>query len=225
MTATSNDPPPLGMIGAIVPHPRRADTVRVMVQGQLLLTIPRAVALAEQLAEGQVLEATIYERLARSADEEASYRTALRCLERRPFARRDLMRRLILKGHPPEAAARAVERAERAGLVDDDQYARHFVLTRAAKGRGPLRLRRDLAALGIDRKVIDRALETLGPAGEAGPSAVQLAERRLGQLCGRTGSGRLSKPVLRRRLLGYLNRRGFVGSEAANAVQAVLDSR
>ena len=226
MTATASDPPPPGVIGAIVPHPRRADTVRVMVQGQLLLTIPRAIAEAEGLSEGRVLDQAAYQRLARSADEEASFRTALRALERRPFARRDLIRRLILKGHPPDAATNAVERAERAGLVDDDQFARHFVLTRAAKGRGPLRLRRDLAALGVERAVIDRALaEVLGPDGEHGPSAVELAQRRLAQLAGRTGAGRLGKPALQRRLLAYLHRRGFVGSEAVSAVEAVLDLR
>ena len=189
----------------------------MMVQGRLLLTIPREVADAERHVVGMPLAEPLYRRLCQAADEEAGYRTALRVLERRPFAARDLVRRLVLKGHPPSAAEAAVDRARRAGLVDDERFALHFVATRAARGRGPLRLRRDLACLGVDRSVVDRALvETLGPEGEEGPSIEGLARRRLAQLKG------LPKPVQRRRVLAYLGRRGFVGRTAREALEAVL---
>jgi regulatory protein len=206
MTATLSEPAVRRVIGALAADPRRPGSVRVMVQGYPLLTVPREVAQAEGLVAGMALPEPLYARLCRAADEEAAFRTALRFLERRPFAARDLTRRLVLKGHPPEAAAAAVERAQRSGLVDDARFTLHYVETRAERGRGPLRLRRDLAALGVERAVVDRALLTaFGEDGADGPSVEAVARKRLAQLKG------FPKPVLRRRLLAFLARRGFVG--------------
>ncbi|HLG04576.1 MAG TPA: regulatory protein RecX [Gemmatimonadales bacterium] len=215
MTATASEP--TRVIGAVVPDPRHPGSVRLMVQGRLLLTIPREVAEAERLEAGSPISGAGYGRLCRAADEEAGYRTALRVLGRRPFATRDLLRRLILKGHPPEAAAAAVDRAGRAGLLDDGRFARHYISTRAARGRGPQRLRRDLVAQGVDPRVVDQALgDCLGPDGEAGPQAEELARRRLRQLRG------LPQAVRRRRVLAFLFRRGFTGLSVRKTVAALL---
>lgn len=217
MTATLSDSAPRRVIGALVADPRRPGCLRITVQGKPLLTIPRDIAQAEGLAPGVPLGDPLYERLCHAADQEAAFRTLLRFLERRPFAARDLARRLVMKGHPPEAAQAAVERARSAGLIDDARFALHFVETRAARGRGPLRLRRDLAALGVDRAVADRALlELFGPEESEAPRVEALARKRLGQLKG------LPRPVLRRRLLVFLARRGFAGHSVQAVVQALL---
>lgn len=218
MTAIPTEAPPR-VVGALVPDPRRPGSVRVMVQGRPLLTIPRDVAEAERVVPGQTLEPRQFERLCRAADEEAALRTALRLVERRPYSGRDLTRRLIMKGHPPHAAEAARTRAEALGLIDDRRFTLHYVETRAARGRGPLRLRRDLSALGVDRQVVDAVLaETLGSGGEAGPQADALARKRLGQLKG------LSRPVQRRRLLAFLARRGFAGHGVSKMVGELLGS-
>jgi regulatory protein len=93
--------------------------------------------------------------------------------------------------------------------VDDVRFARHYVDTRSARGRGPLRLRRDLAALGVARAVVDGAMaDAFGPDGANAPSVEALARKRLAQL----GSA-VPAQVLRRRLLGYLARRGYGGHD------------
>jgi regulatory protein len=217
MTATTSEPPARRVIGALVPDPRRAGGVRVLVQGRPLLTVPREVVEAERLATGTELDEPLYARLCRAADEEAAFRTTLRFLERRPFACRNLARRLVLKGHPPEAAEAAIARAERAGLLNDAQFALHYIQTRSARGRGPQRLRRDLALLGVERAVVDRALaEAFGIDGVEAPSAEVLARKRLAQLKG------LPRPVQRRRLLAYLARRGFAGEAVGRMVAGLL---
>lgn len=188
-----------------------------MVQGRPLLTIPREVAERERLEPGTALEEALLARLSRAADEEAAFRTALRYLERRPFAAKDLARRLVLKGHPPPAAEAARARGERMGLLDDARFTLHFVQTRAARGRGPLRLRRDLAMLGVERGVVDQALaEAFGADGREAPQADAVARRRLAQLRG------LPRPVQRRRLLAFLARRGFAGQTVTRLVSELL---
>jgi regulatory protein len=212
MTATASDPD--REIGALVPDPRVPGRVRIMVRGRVVLTIPHQVADAERLTPGMRLSEPLYARLCRAADEEAAFRTALLKLKSRPFAEHDLKRRLVLKGHPPGAAAAAVERARAAGLVDDAQFARHFIETRSARGRGPLRLRRELAAMGVDRFLVDRTLAAVSGEGEGEPAQIErLLQRRLPQLRG------LSRPVTRRRLLSFLARRGFSGLAAREAVE------
>jgi regulatory protein len=220
MTATGSEAGTSRVIGAVVPDPRRPGTVRVMVHGRPLLTLSREVVEAEGVASGAELPDPVYARLCRAADEEAAHRTALRFLERRPFAARDLARRLVMKGHPPEAAEAALGRLERAGLIDDARFALHYAETRAARGRGPLRLRRDLAALGVARETVDGALaEAFGADGAAAPRADALARKRLAQL------GGLPRHVQRRRLLAFLARRGFVGEPVGRMVGELLTER
>ena len=206
------------VIGALATDPRRPGSVRVMVQGRPLLTIPRETAAAEGLAAGTALAEPLYARLCRAADEEAAYRTVLRFLERRPFAARDLARRLVMKGHPPAAAEVAVQRAERAGLVDDTRFTLNYVETRSARGRGPLRIRRDLAALGVARELVDRTLAEVFPDGAEGLSLLvePLARKRLAQLRG------LPRSAARRRLLNFLARRGFQGTPVQQLVLRLL---
>jgi len=83
---------------------------------------------------------------------------ALALLARRPYARRELLERLIARGHVRDSADGAVARLESEGLVDDLALARQWIATRAgARGRGPERAAAELAARGIDPATAARA--------------------------------------------------------------------
>ncbi len=69
------------------------------------------------------------------------------------------------KAIPRPAVEAALERIPSLGLLDDAAYARNYVQTRAARGRGPARLTRDLLAMGVERSLIDRALDAEWPEG------------------------------------------------------------
>ncbi len=151
------------------------------------------------------------------ADEEGAFRTLLRALERRSYARRDLGRRLVRKGHRQAAVEAALERAAGLGLLDDAAYARNYVETRSARGRGPGRLLRDLLGMGVERHVIEAAIAEQWPP-EVDRSAMPraLAAKRARQL------GELPREAKRRRLTAYLARRGFTGSDVREAIQEAL---
>lgn len=203
------------VVTAVEPDPRRPGSVRVLVDGRSFATVDAASA--SGVRPGVVLGAEVEARLARAADAEAAYRTVLRALERRPHARADLGRRLRRRGLAPEAVEAALERAQQVGLLDDCAFARHYVATRAERGRGPARLARDLLAMGVARFLVDQAVAEQWPEDadrKALPAA--LAARRAAQLSG------LERPAKRRRLLAYLARRGFTGREAIEAVNAAL---
>jgi regulatory protein len=204
-------------ITAVDPDPRRPGAVLLEIDGVRFGAVPRELVGVEGLTVARVVDPELQQRLGAAADIEAAHRTVLRCLELRSYARSDLGRRLLRKGHPRQAVEAALERVTGLGLLDDAAYARGYVQTRAARGRGPARLTRDLLAMGVQRSLIDRALAAEWPEGSDRSSMpLVLATRRAAQL------GPLPRQTKRRRLLAYLARRGFSGREATETVERVL---
>jgi regulatory protein len=190
---------------ALVPDSQGAGAIRIEVDGERFGSVGPEIVRAEHLQVGQQLDEPLLARLAVVAEVEATYRTALRAVERRSFAQADLGRRLRRKGHAPQAIAPALERLAERGFLDDAAFAANYVETRAARGRGPLRLARDLAAMGVERS--DDA---------GGDVSRALAAKRAAQL------GDLPRHVRRRRVLAYLARRGFSGREVSDMVGKLL---
>jgi regulatory protein len=204
-------------ITALEPDPRRPNAVRVEIDGSRFGAIARELVAAERLVVGQEVDPALQKRLVAAADVEAAFRTVLRSLELRSYARADLARRLLRKGHPRPAVDSALERAAELGLLDDAAFARSYIQSRAARGRGPSRLLRDLLAMGVDRRLIEQALAAEFPEG-ADQSAVPLAlaRKRAAQL------GSLPRQAKRRRVIAYLARRGFAGREVTEMVEEVV---
>jgi regulatory protein len=206
-------------ITALDPDPRRPEAVRIEIDGVRFGAVPRDLTLAEGLHVGQAIDAALQERLTAAADIEAAYRTVLRALAVRAFARGDLARRLQRKGHPRPAIEAALTRAADLGLLDDAAFAQSYVETRAARGRGPSRLVRDLLSMGVERSLIDRALVVQWPEGsDRSAVPLALAQKRASQL------GSLPRQTKRRRLVAYLARRGFTGREVTEMVEKVVGS-
>jgi regulatory protein len=204
-------------ITALVPEPHGPGSVRIEVDGARFATVSPDVVRAHGLQVGRHLDEALRARLEVEADVEAAYRTALRAIERRSFARADLGRRLLRKGHAPEAVEAALSRAAEHGLLDDTAFAVNFVETRSARGRGPLRLTRDLLAMGVERGIVDRAVAAhLRESEGNGDIPLALASRRAAQLRD------LPRHVKRRRVLAYLARRGFSGREVSEMVARVI---
>ena len=204
-------------ITALEHDPRRPGTVRLEIDGARFGVVPGELVSSAGLTVGRSIDETLQQRLSTAADIEAAYRTALRCLELRSYARSDLARRLARKGHPRQAVETALERVAVLGLLDDEAYARSYVRTRAARGRGPSRLVRDLLAMGVQRLFIDRAVAAEWPEGSDRTSMPQaLATKRALQL------GSLPRQTKRRRVLAYLARRGFSGREVTEMVEKVV---
>lgn len=207
-------------ITGLEPDPRRPGALRVALDGRAWGAVPLEAAERLRLAAGTRLDEPTLAALGAAADEEAAFRAALRHLERRGFATRDLARRLGRRGHGPDAVGAATRRLHALGLLDDAAFARQYVESRAARGRGPARLRRDLLALGVADTVADAAIAAHWPEGaDLAGATRRLAERRARQL------GALPRPVLRRRLLAYLARRGYAGRDVGRIVAEVLGER
>jgi regulatory protein len=204
-------------ITALEPDPRRPESFRVEVDGARFGAISRELVEVEGLAPGRIVDAALQEKLTAAADVEAAYRTVLRALEGRSYARGDLTRRLLRKGHPRSAADGAIHRATELGFLDDAAFARNYVETRSARGRGPSRLVRDLLSMGVERSLIDRAIAAEWPEGrDRSAVPLALARKRAAQLAS------LPRQTRRRRVVAYLARRGFSGREITDIIDQVI---
>ena len=207
----------VAQVTAVDPDPRYPDAVRVEIDGFRFGAVPRELIQAEGVSVGRTVDPALRDRLAGAADAEAAYRTVLRALEIRSYARNDLARRMVRKGHPRQAVDTALNRVVKLGLLDDAAFAQTYVQTRSARGRGPSRLVRDLLSMGVDRSLIDRAVAAEW-SDERDKTAVPLAlaQKRAAQLTG------LPRQTKRRRVVAYLARRGFTGRDITEIVDTVV---
>jgi regulatory protein len=140
---------------------------------------------------------------------------ALGLLAARQRSRPELSTRLIRAGFDLSEVAEELDRLESAGLLDDRGFAAAFAeeaLSRRLRGRREVAA--SLAAKGIDRAEIDRALENVGGSDEE--RALELARSRARRL------GSLEPQAAYRRLVGLLFRRGYEAGTARSAARRAL---
>lgn len=137
---------------------------------------------------------------------------ALRLLGRRDYTVAEVRDRLKKKEHPADAIDEAITRLVEERLLDDRRVAAAHVRTSSAlKGRGRLRIARELDARGIERSLAQEALAALPPDDEAASVRRFLDRKRL--------PARLNAAE-HRRIFGQLLRRGFSPDVIARQLRA-----
>jgi regulatory protein len=205
------------IVEGLLPDPRRPGSTRVFVAGRPAWTVPADVVLALGLEPGRSLAGDVVDRLDGAAEEEGAFRAALRALERRAHSEHELERKLERKGHGAPAIAAALARLRSLGLLDDLAFAKAYVAGRGERGRGPARLRYDLAMLGVKPELIGKVLaEAIATVADPLEQPRALLAKRAPMLAG------LPLDARRRRLTAFLGRRGYRGSEMRDLVEEAL---
>lgn len=135
-----------------------------------------------------------------SSEVSDALRYAFRLLSYRDRSEREFRERLGRKGFSPHAVQRAIEKLGDGGYIDDGALA--VLLRRRAeevKLLGAAGAGMYLRRMGIPRPEAAEALEGY----DERPAALRLIRAKAGSLRG------LPPEVLRRRLIGYLRRRGY----------------
>lgn len=146
---------------------------------------------------------------------------AVEALARRAYARAELQQHLLRKGFTEPVVGAALDRLAERGYLDDLAYARGFVHSRmTGRAYGPQRVRTELARRGVASALVEQVLaeRALDAREEPEDGARMAGRRRLGALRG------VAPEVARRRLIGWLVRRGFGIGESARAARALLAS-
>lgn len=87
---------------------------------------------------------------------------AVRLLARREHSRAELFRKLGERGAPGELVEQVLDSLAARRLQSDERYAETLVSSRAGRGQGPVRIRRELAERGVAAATIDETLEGAG---------------------------------------------------------------
>jgi regulatory protein len=142
---------------------------------------------------------------------------AMRILNHRFNSEGELRRKLEMKEFARDVVDATIDRLRREKWLDDDRFAATYVRTRVRKGIGLLRVKRELAAAGVDGETIARALDESLPDHDERAAALVSARKRLVVLRRRDDDA-----LIREKLVAYLFRQGFDSSMAMEVVRELM---
>lgn len=230
------------IITALRADPADPNKVHIFVDGKHMLAVTLDVAAAEKLSVGQPCPPSRLEKLHSAEELQSTYESAIHFLSYRPRSAREVELRLRKKGHSPEQIAAVMDRLRAHKYVDDTEFARFWVSNRMSfSPRGPRLLRSELRQKGVSQEVIDAVLqEQVEEQAEAEERATEIAEiwggdrgdeptpgsdlanaLSLAQKKWRT-YGRLDPQTARRRLSGFLMRRGYDYATVDSVLQRLV---
>ena len=188
----------LKTITDLIPQQRKEDRLNVYLDGAYAFGLH--ISIAADLRVGQQLAPEECEELQSRDAVYRAYERALRFLSYRPRSRAEVERHLQNKGLSETAAGQVVARLEGKGWLSDSSFAEFWVDNREAfRPRSRWAMSQELRQKGVSDQVIERALQDVDEAA----SAYRAAEGRAQRLA------RLDYQTFRRRLGGFLQRRGF----------------
>jgi regulatory protein len=208
-----------GIVTALVEHPRRRGRFVVFLDGiecgllgveaiaELGLAVGRPVAAADRAAlERAVRRTTLLDK-------------ALDLLASRARSTADLRQRLRRQATDEGDVAWVLDRLTSLGYLDDAAFARQLARSRAAGGGfSRRRVQDELFRHGVARETGREALDEVfaAPELDEGASALRAARKRLPSLA------RLDPVTRRRRLYGWLARRGYESDVIASVLRTLL---
>ena len=177
---------------------KNPDRVSVFLDGRFAFGLPAITA--ARLKRDQFLSDAEIESLQAEDTVETAYGRALNYLSYRPRSRAEVTRYLEKRDLSESQIETVVARLERAGLLDDEAFARFWVENRERnRPKGPRALRYELRNKGISNKTIERVLVSV----DVQDSAYRSAARKAQQLA------HLDQGTFTKKMIQYLARRGF----------------
>ncbi len=195
----------MSVISAIVPAPRQPGRVIIEVDGRSYATISVEAVGRLRLVVGGSIDGK-QEQIAADVAEGEVARKALDMLAIRARSTQELVRSLVRKGADPAVVQHVADRLTAQGLLNDSSFAESFARSKVLGARqSRRRVQQGLARKGVARAVADAAIDTVFGEEDVDPRAIvrDAAKKKL------RGLAKLEPVVRKRRLYGYLARRGY----------------
>ena len=141
-------------------------------------------------------------------DSRAARVAALDALARRDHASAELRRKLLDKGYDSAVVDPLIERLCADRLLDDRRYMENFVVSHAARGQGPMRVRAELRKIGLQGAEAEAALA-------AYPDWIGELKRAREK---KFGTSLPNNYADQQRQAGFLGYRGFTGAQIRMAL-------
>ena len=200
-------------ISAITAQKRNPNRVNVYIDGSYRFSLSRIVA--AWLKVGNVLEEVDIERLQAKDEYEIALQRAIRYLQYRARTTYELNKKLHDLGFSEEVVDHVINRCNELQMLNDQEFAETYVHFRVLhRPRGKRLLTRELKTKGINEEIIHSALSGI-------TDESQLAYDTAMRYIKRVQS--LPYDQFQKKLIGYLNRRGFAYQDCRQTVRIVWE--
>ncbi len=194
-----------GAITRLVYQKRNKQRVNVYLDDAYAFALPDTAA--SQLKIGQHLTDAEIAVLQQVNAEAKAFDRALRFLGSRPRSRSEIENRLKQAGYTPEIRTKVLERLQRLGYIDDRAFIAWWIDNRSRfNPRSGRALRQELWQKGVDNDLVEQALAGFDDDDLALAAGLSRASRWQ----------HLSREAFDKKMLGFLQRRGFNYSIARN---------
>ncbi|HEX5435522.1 MAG TPA: regulatory protein RecX [Gemmatimonadaceae bacterium] len=212
----------MSTITGITPSAKREGRFDLDVDGRVVATLSLDAIERLHLVVGSAFDDMRAEAVEREAAAQRTMDRALNMLAFRARSVRELRRALVRKGEPEATTNAAIDRLSALGLLDDRVYARGYIRAKVTgAGFSRRRLRGELARRGVAAEIIQAAIEQVFA--EESVDEHALIERVALKKC--RSLSNLDPATRRRRLYGYLARRGYELDDIRQVMARVLAER
>ncbi len=207
----------MSVISGIVPRSRTPGRFDILVDGDEYAVLSFETISELGLSVGREVSG-LEERIAHAAAALHVYDRALNLIAARARAATELRRALVRRGEAPDLVDMAITRLAEQGVLDDAAFAQSFTRFKVlGAGHSRRRVQAELARKGVARDVTDAAIATVfeHEAVDQREIVENAARKKLRSLAS------LEPQLRRRRLYGFLARRGYDGDDIRRAMEAV----
>jgi regulatory protein len=146
----------------------------------------------------------------------SAYLDGLYMLSRRALSVAECRARLADRGHPHDQIDAAIEHLRETGGLDDEKMARALAQTGVeVKGRGRLRILREILARGVDHETASRAVSNVFEDRDERTLVNRALQKKL------RGRARPSTPAELARIYQHLMRQGFTPAVVAAVIRGL----
>ena len=185
-------------ITGLIPQKRRKDRINVHINGEYAFSL--AAITAAKLSIGMELTQGEIEKLSLADIYESAKQSAIRFVSYRPRSVAEVRKNLQRKQYNDDIIERVVIRLKELELLDDEKFAQYWVEQREAfKPRSRRALRYELYQKGVDRRIVETAIENL----DEDSAAYRAGQKRSQRWAGKP------EEEFRLEMKRYLQRRGF----------------
>jgi regulatory protein len=209
------------VISGIVASARRDGRFVVELDGRAGPTVSLDIIDRLTLRVGAAIDDAVLHQLEREAAALQTYDRAVNLLAVRARSARELRRRLVQKGEDPALVDAAIERLVARGGGAAAAVARQLTRSKVlGSGASRRRVQQELFKKGVARDTADAAIAEVFEEEAVDEQAVvdAVAHKRVRTLA------KLDPATRRRRLYGFLARKGYDGDKIRLAMQRVLDA-
>lgn len=181
---------------------------------ETMLSVHEDILVRFRLTKGQILTEVQIEEIRMEDERYRAYVLAIAYLGAKPRTRKQIEQYLNRKLFEADNIQYALDRLEREHIVDDEQYACQFAISRLKNSlKGRRFIKQELQQRGVSKEAAAEAVESLDREIEL-LSAKKAAEKKSRSLKG--------EPLDRKRkLIGYLMRSGFPGDIVKEAIKSI----